>query len=122
MVHGLPARAVSIATRTTRKGNDNRSTMQPASAVTSEQLRNHKRKRKRTANAPFRLATPPLPETTRISETHRTNVKVRLCPAKRKLGLARAEHNEKRTHPASARPGGYGIPFCHPVLTSHRVP
>ena len=32
---------------------------QPASAVTTEQLRTRQRKQKRTANAPFRLATLP---------------------------------------------------------------
>ncbi|MBO7492688.1 MAG: hypothetical protein J6T87_00915 [Bacteroidales bacterium] len=36
---------------------------------------------------------PPLPETTHISETHRTNVKAMPCPAKRNLGLARAGSN-----------------------------
>ena len=46
-----------------------------ASTVTTEQLRTRKCKRKRTANAPFRLAIPSPTETTRISDTHITNVK-----------------------------------------------
>ncbi|MCR4827582.1 MAG: hypothetical protein K5882_11635 [Bacteroidales bacterium] len=41
MVHGAPARAVRIATRTTRKSMDNRPTVSPASANRNEQQMHH---------------------------------------------------------------------------------
>ena len=69
---------------------------------------------------PFGL--PPLTEATCISENHFANVNATPCPAKRNLGLARAGENEKRTPPANAHSGEFGIPFCNPVLTSHCLP